>query len=449
MAVLAIATLLLACSGPGPGGVGPLSPDEAPEPHDGILDGSDLTNTDSKPFYGDEATCSERALPNDGGPLMRWPYVQRVTSTEAVILFGTSPEHESATVRWGSDDAYAGSVESTPTAVPVGPEPLDSAEEQPVMNLHEAVLTGLSPGQQLCYQVEVGGEVVTTGLRFWTAPESRHAPARFMVIGDYGNNSEDALAVRDAMLDHADGVHFLLTAGDNAYGGGDWDELDRNVFAVYRELFAELAVFPTTGNHDYFTDQAAPYLASFALPENALKPDHAERYWSTDWGALHLVGLDTEDPAREISDEDEQDQADWLAADLAASDRPWTVAAFHKPAFSGHPDRQPDPHAVEHFVPLLEERGAALVFQGHDHFYERYEPMKGGVPTPLSEGGTTWIVTGGGGASLYPVQEEPNQAVAQEIHHFVLVDITDCTVHVQAIDLEGELVDDWWDSRCD
>ena len=49
-------------------------------------------------------------------------------------------------------------------------------------------------------------------------------------------------------------------------------------------------MFPVSGNHEYETEDAAPYLESFVLPENGDR----ERYYSFDWGDVHFVGLDTE-----------------------------------------------------------------------------------------------------------------------------------------------------------
>jgi hypothetical protein len=62
-----------------------------------------------------------------------------------------------------------------------------------------------------------------------------------------------------------------------------------------------------------------------------------------------------------------------------------------------------------------------VVFNGHGHNYERNE-VNGG----------TYVVTAGGGAPLYPMQErEPTQVAFALEYHFVLVEIDDH--HLQLI----------------
>jgi len=62
-----------------------------------------------------------------------------------------------------------------------------------------------------------------------------------------------------------------------------------------------------------------------------------------------------------------------------------------------------------------------VVFNGHEHNYERNEVN-----------GVTYVVTAGGGAPLYPMQErEPTQVAFALEYHFVLVEIDDH--HLQLI----------------
>ena len=61
-------------------------------------------------------------------------------------------------------------------------------------------------------------------------------------------------------------------------------------------------------------------------------------------------------------------------------------------------------------MPLFDQYGVDLVINGHNHLYERTDPLKGGVvttPAPIGSTvtpatqGTTYITAGGGGESLY------------------------------------------------
>src|SRR5204863_5750972 len=78
---------------------------------------------------------------------------------------------------------------------------------------------------------------------------------------------------------------------------------------------------PAPGNHEYHTAAAAPFRAVFALPGTS-----GERWYSYDWGRIHLAALDTES--------DYATQASWLDEDLAATALPWKIVYFHKPPYS-------------------------------------------------------------------------------------------------------------------
>jgi len=378
--------------------------------------------------------------------LVRWPYVQRVTQTEAVIAFGTTTEAGAARVVWGREDYWDNQIQATLRDLPDVLETESSSRDE--LRLFHATLTDLPPGSQVCYRVDVDGETVARGQSFWTAPATSDATVGVLVLGDYGSGTDDQLAVRDAMLPYVADAQLLLTLGDNAYSSGRPYEWQANVFEVYEGMLTDLLFLPTWGNHDYSTANAAPALDSVFLYENAWRTQDRERYWSTDYGPFHLIGLDTEGPATEIRESETDDQLDWLEADLAAADRPWTVAAWHKPAWSGMPGRAPDPTALLLFAPVLEDAGVPLVLQGHNHMYERFAPMRGSQSAAEGDDGTVYVVSGGGGRSLYGIGEVPYQLVVAERHHFLFMEADACTLTLVAIDLEGVELDRTVMERC-
>ena len=69
----------------------------------------------------------------------------------------------------------------------------------------------------------------------------------------------------------------------------------------------------------------------------------------------------------------------WLDEDLAASRAPWKIALIHRPALAtGKYGFIPADHSA--LAPRFEEHGVDLVFQGHNHLYERTWPTRDGVP---------------------------------------------------------------------
>jgi hypothetical protein len=72
----------------------------------------------------------------------------------------------------------------------------------------------------------------------------------------------------------------------------------------------------------------------------------------------------------------------WLIDDLDGSDQTWKVVVFHQPAFSsGNATlRNSQMRAV---AKLLEDHGVNLVFNGHEHNYQRTLPLRATATTAL------------------------------------------------------------------
>jgi len=244
-----------------------------------------------------------------------------------------------------------------------------------------------------------------------------------------------------------------LHAGDIAYGNSsgtgdasyttyqDW------FFGVERPWLASHAFFPSEGNHDSrpTNNNGAAYLDLFALPRNgasASYPDHAERYYSYDYGPVHFVALDTEFAFQDVSRRAEQ--VAWLDADLAGTSQPWKVVYFHRSPYSAGGEHGSDLEVRAAFGPLFERHGVQLVVSAHEHIYERSKPwMEGTSGSPV-----TYIVTGGGGGPLYPAGTDAWTAFSASRHHYLRATADTCTLRVEAVGLTGSTFDSTSLSRC-
>jgi len=403
------------------------------------------------------ASCAEDVAPGSVEGFVRWPYLQHVTEGAATIAFGTAPGVTAGRVslsvggNWDAPDVVGETTARVIRLDDSDDDDLPVEEQGPVieMGLHHVRITGLEPGTEYCYRVEVDGTVMASGLRFRTAPEDPTTPVRFLVIGDMGAGTPEQIEVRDAMLASGRDAQFMITTGDNAYSDGDRDELHEHVFVVYQELLARMPVYPTPGNHDYKTAEAQPYLDSFFLPEDAWREADVERYYTADFGPMHFIALDTETPAWQTTTSALDDQTDWLQGHAVVTERPWSVAGFHQPAKAGHPSRGPHLVALIQWVPILEAAGIPLVLQGHDHYYQRFAPTTQTASVP-SDDGVRYIVSGGGGRALYPMDvEEPFLEVAEQRHHFLMGEADGCSLRLQAIDKTGAVFDELRLDRCD
>jgi len=342
--------------------------------------------------------------------LTRWPYVQKVTDGSADVL-------------WVSKDLAAGELtlttpDGTVDQVVAGRVDLTAAPSAGGRQF-AAELSGLEEDSIYCYTLRGADGTTWFSGAFATAPAvGEPISVEFSAFGDLGKQSPDQYA----LLEHLEDVHsdFVLLTGDIAYDDGTRAQLEYNVFAVYREMMSQIPFFPASGNHDYHTEEAEPFREAFALFENGGAEGH-ERWYSFDWGPVHVVVLDTErvGPTQEA----------WLVDDLAASDVPFTVAVLHRPPYSSGSHGSSE--AVrEAFAPLFADR-VDLVLAGHDHDYERTKEMDG----------ITYIVTGGGGRGTRSVGESDFTAVSSQVAHFVHVTVDENEMQIVAIDGMGDPFD--------
>ncbi|MBI2058868.1 MAG: metallophosphoesterase family protein [Nitrospirae bacterium] len=396
----------------------------------------------SRPAELKAAECGDSAAPGSVAALPRWPYVQWVTETGAVVAWGTGIDTKQGQLRYGRDTSYVSAVDADVKLLSIG--------EGSTLHLFSASLSDLEPNTEYCYQVRAAGAELAGGLKFHTAPKEMNATVRFLVMGDYGSGSLPQVMVRDQMLDYLDRTDLILTTGDNAYSAGAYVEFQKKVFEIYPSLFARIPVFPSIGNHDFASSAAQPYLDNFFLPENAWRETDRERYYSFDWGPLHVTVLDSEYALYGIRDEETDDMVDWLEADLSTTNRPWKIVTFHQPGHTNNPKRSPNPIVVLKIVPVLEKFRVPLVLSGHEHFYERFHPILKGQRATTSEGGVTYLTSGGGGASLYDINlgTDPLQAFGMKIHHFLAGGADDCTLSARAIDFTGQEIDRFSLTRC-
>ncbi len=272
----------------------------------------------------------------------------------------------------------------------------------------------------------------------------RTPPLRIAVVGDYGTGGRAEVRVRDRIA--AWDPDLILTTGDNAYGKGRPEEWARNVFGVYGGLMARVPFLPALGNHDNVTAAGAPYRDLFVLPENALLPEDRERAYSVQVGPVHLAVLDSTDALARAAAGRPDNEAEWLAADLAGAEVPWRIAVFHHPPYSAGAHGS---HlgAWRVLVPALEAGGVQLVLNGHEHDYQRSCPIREDRCVP-GWAGITYVVTGGGGAALRPTGRAWFTRQAASRHHALFLTVGSCVLHLEAVDDRGARFDEAWLDRC-
>jgi hypothetical protein len=363
--------------------------------------------------------------PLPGGPpaatrLTRGPYLQDVTATEATVV-------------WRTADAVAGTLLLTADA---GGDPRTLAEPAAGTD-HLLRLTGLQAGTAYHYELHAGGPLGSAH-PLHTAPLAGAAtPFRFLVWGDSGCACPAQMAVAAQMQPHT--PDLMLHTGDMIYEGGEAAGYDPRFFVPYADLLARAPIYPSLGNHDVVTQNGAPWLQIFHLPNNAGSAD-TPRYYSYNWGNTHFMALDSEQDYGPTSP-----QYAWLLGDLQSAafhGATWHIAYFHRPPYSSGYGHGSEYSLREAWSPLFERFGVDLVVNGHEHNYERTLPRQDYPPPDGSAGHpVTYIVTGGGGKQLYNVGRKQWTAASSMVYHFLEVRVDGSQLTVEAIDEKGAIFD--------
>ena len=225
-------------------------------------------------------------------------------------------------------------------------------------------------------------------------PTSEPAKRSFVVIGDFGCGSPDQEAVV-AMIKEKLKPDFIVTVGDNNYSTLTLDGYDAVVGKYFHEYIGEYEgkhgkgspehrFFPAIGNHDWDPVTGyGVYVNYFSLPGN-------ERYYDFTQGNAHffMVNSDPREPGgRAVFSV----QYNWLKEQMTKSEADWKFVFMHHPPYSSS-----STHGSEEIMRWpYGAWGAHAVFAGHDHIYER-----------LDVEGTPYFITGTGGMSLYPLDDE-------------------------------------------
>jgi len=300
---------------------------------------------------------------------------------------------------------------------------------------HEMILGDLQANSIYTYDVLGNGSPEGIG-KFRTFPK-KLVPFRFVVIGD--TRSRHKIHAQHVKRIIEKDPIFVVNTGDLISDGlkiQHWEKF----FEINHELMRNIPYFPVLGNHEH---DSKHYYDFFNLPGN-------ERYYHFSVGDALFIVLDTAGEDYQtpdyIKEENKEyfwnnynliyfkEQKAWLEHTLKIhKDAGFIFIFFHEPLFSVKPSRVDDAKMRRAFWgDIFERHGVQVVLNGHDHHYHH-----------AFSGGTHYITTAGGGASLYDATAlQPETIKVAEIEHFMVVDVKLNKAKLTAIDIEGEILDE-------
>lgn len=193
----------------------------------------------------------------------------------------------------------------------------------------------------------------------------------------------------EATADLIAGIPGTVAAlGDIVYDGGDLEHFQKCYDPSWGRFKDRTR--PVVGNHEYVVSGAAGYFDYFG----AAAGERGKGYYSFDTGGWHVVVLNTN--CAKVSCAVGSPQEQWLRQDLAASPAACTAALAHHPRYSS--GEHGDTLSTQPLWRALWDDGVELMLAGHDHHYERFQPLSAdGVPATGT--GIREFVVGTGGRS--------------------------------------------------
>lgn len=323
--------------------------------------------------------------------ITRGPSIWENTSSSFLVAYKTSASIVGE-VEWGMTQA------------------LGNTTTGPSTSTHAIRLTGLLPDCFYWYRIRLNATTVS-GLYRARTSAAGGSDLSFFVFGDCGTGSSAQMRVRDIANTWRWDLGFLT--GDIIYPDGQASGFDPYFFTPYADTLRKTPIYPTIGNHDAHTSSGQPYLDAFYLPTNGTA---AERYYSFNFGDAHFIGLDSTTVSSTT-------QRNWLQNDLIAARAAgarWIFVAFHHAAYSCSTNHGSDMTVRNQWCPLFEQYEVDVVFQGHDHCYERTTVRRDFHP---NNRGVVYFVVGTGGAGLYGQSPQSFTAYATSRNGLLKVDV--------------------------
>jgi hypothetical protein len=227
-------------------------------------------------------------------------------------------------------------------------------------------------------------------------------------------------------------VKFVLQSGDAVQDGREVKQWNVSFVPLIDRLTSEgdVSYFLVPGNHEGTTTEVGMrnYLdAVSALIPSEGSPRRLKGYatYSFGYGNTFVVALNA-------NIADDKKQYEWIKSQLEALDRTRYVNVIvfcHQAPFSSGPhggaNVEPPTIALRNsYMPLFHTHHVRLLFSGHEHLFEHW------VEHYTDSSGThrmDLVVSGGGGAPIYPYTGEPdlrdylkaNEAVKVKLDHLV------------------------------
>lgn len=255
---------------------------------------------------------------------------------------------------------------------------------------------------------------------------------QFAVIGDVGTGRRGQHSVARAMHQHWKSSPFSMSlmTGDNIYPNGEIEKVSQVFEQPYSALLEKgVKFYASLGNHDVRTNRGEDQITYPGY-------NMASRYYtftqSLGESTIQFFAIDTNQAYLEGEEGERRWQAQlaWLQSELGSSSAPWKIVFGHHPVYSsgyhGSQDR-----LIRDLSPIFAQHGVQLYLNGHDHNYERTQPIKR----------TTYITTGHGAMNRRIGQSDWTALISNQLG-FTTFSVHPDRIVAKAINTQNKVYDE-------
>jgi predicted MPP superfamily phosphohydrolase len=243
---------------------------------------------------------------------------------------------------------------------------------------------------------------------------------KFAVFGDFGDASRREFDTVAQLVKARERFPFDIVplTGDNLYGSERPQDFAVKFEQPFKPLLdAGVKFYGALGNHDAREQR---YYKLFNMEGKLYysykAPRQSVRFFALESGYM--------EPA----------QVTWIENELKSASEDWKIAYFHHPLYSSGKTHGSDLDLRKVLEPLFVRYNVSVVFQGHDHVYERVKPQSGIQ---------YWVIGSGGRFREGDLtKNSPLTAKGYDADNaFLLAEISADTLSFNAISRTGQLVD--------
>jgi len=259
----------------------------------------------------------------------------------------------------------------------------------------------------------------------------------FLALGDQGSGDEVQRHVAQSMeqvAEQASTPDFVAFLGDNFYPKGvestDDPKWQTHFEQVYTgSVLAKTPFYSVLGNHDHMQNAQAEI--DYSIQQRGSKRWHMPNaFYSADFGSvngrplLRVVFIDTC-----LDKNGLQTEAEFIKQQFAesATSPLWKIVMGHYPVrnHGKHSGQTPDMDAI--IKPALQAAHVDVYLAGHDHDEQ----------VIAQDGEPLYVISGGGGAELYPVTTGADDLkFSQSAHGFLSVTLD--AAHLEFAERDGD-----------